>query len=128
RIDYDKRHGLIHAPRLAWKYSPNKHHTLRASMGTGFRVMNLFTEDHAALTGAREVVVVEALRPERSVSVVLNHHWQAHVKEKHVTIDATGFYTRFSNKIIADLDTDPAKILYANLNGYAISRGVSLNM
>lgn len=128
RIDYDKRHGLIHAPRLAWKYSPNKHHTLRASMGTGFRVMNLFTEDHAALTGAREVVVLEALRPERSVSVVLNHHWQAHVNEKHVTIDATAFYTRFSNKIIADLDSDPTKILYANLNGYAISRGVSLNM
>ena len=31
------------------------------------------------------------------------------------------------NKIIADYDTDPNKIIYDNLNGHAVSQGISLN-
>jgi outer membrane receptor for ferrienterochelin and colicins len=34
--------------------------------GTGFRVVNLFTEDHAALTGAREIIIANNLKPEQS--------------------------------------------------------------
>jgi outer membrane receptor for ferrienterochelin and colicins len=34
------------------------------SGGNGFRVVNLFTEDHAALTGAREVIIKNELKPE----------------------------------------------------------------
>jgi outer membrane receptor for ferrienterochelin and colicins len=42
-------------------------------------------------------------------------------------LDASAFYTWFNNKIIADYDTDPNKIIYNNLNGHAISKGISLN-
>ncbi|MGV3764153.1 MAG: TonB-dependent receptor, partial [Parapedobacter sp.] len=45
-----------------------------------------------------------------------------------IGFDATVFYTYFNNKIIADYDTDATKILYGNLNGHAISQGVSLNV
>ena len=40
--------------------------TLRLNGGTGFRIVNLFTEDHAAYTGARATVLLEDLKPERS--------------------------------------------------------------
>ena len=33
-----------------------------------------------------------------------------------------------NNRIIADYETNPNQIIYANLNGHAISRGVSLNL
>jgi outer membrane receptor for ferrienterochelin and colicins len=46
------------------------------NFGTGFRVVNLFTEDHAALTGSREVVVKSDLQPERSVNGNLNYIWK----------------------------------------------------
>ena len=42
-------------------------------------------------------------------------------------IDASVFYTHFSNKIIADYEIDPNKIIYQNLAGKAVSKGLSLN-
>ncbi len=128
RFDYDKIHHEVHSPRLAWKYSPNPYHTLRFNFGTGFRVVNLFTEDHAALTGSREVLIKSDLKPERSVNGNLNYIWKIPIGTRMLQFDASAFYTYFSNKIVGDFDTDPDKIIYDNLHGYGISRGASLNV
>ena len=127
RLDYDNIHRSVHSPRLAWKYSPNPFHTFRFNFGTGFRVVNLFTEDHAALTGSREVVIQSNLQPERSVNGNLNYMWKIPAGNQLINFDAFAFYTYFSNKIVGDFDSDPEKIIYNNLNGYGISRGLSLN-
>ncbi len=127
RFDYDRHHGGIHSPRLAYKWQPHRQHSLRASVGTGFRVVNIFTEDHAALTGARTVVIKEALAPERSYNTNLNYAAQFVRGAQFINLDATLFYSYFTNKIIADYDTDPNIIYYGNLNGHSTSRGVSLN-
>jgi len=127
RFDYDKNHGAVHSPRVAYKFSPNGNNTIRASFGTGFRVVNLFTEDHAALTGARDVVIAEALKPERSYNGNLNYVLKIPTEDFFLGFDITGFYSYFTNKIVGDFDTDPNKIIYDNLRGHAISQGVSLN-
>lgn len=127
RYDYDKYHGNVHSPRIAYKYSPAHHHTIRASFGTGFRIVNLFTEDHAALSGAREVVIKNELKPERSLNGNLNYVLKIPTDIFYAGIDITGFYSYFTNKILPDFDTDPKKIIYDNLNGHAISKGVSVN-
>ncbi|MBL7702081.1 MAG: TonB-dependent receptor [Ferruginibacter sp.] len=127
RYDYNNEHGSIVTPRLSFKFASNKNNTFRLSAGNGFRVVNLFTEDHAALTGAREVVIASALKPEKSWNVNLNYTGFVTHKKGYVGIDASVFYTRFSNKIVADFITEPNKIIYDNLRGYAISRGVTLN-
>jgi outer membrane receptor for ferrienterochelin and colicins len=127
RFDYDKNHGAVHSPRVAYKFSPNGNNTIRASFGTGFRVVNLFTEDHAALTGARDVVIAEALKPERSYNGNLNYVLKIPTGDFFLGFDITGFYSYFTNKIVGDFDTDPNKIIYDNLRGHAISQGVSLN-
>jgi len=127
RFDYDRNHGGIHSPRVAYKFAPNKNNTVRASFGTGFRVVNLFTEDHAALTGARDVIIAEALNPERSYNSNLNYVLKIPTETVLINFDITGFYSYFTNKIVGDFDTDPTKIIYDNLNGHAISQGVSLN-
>lgn len=127
RYDHDNDHGSVHSPRLAYKYSPNINNTFRGSFGTGFRVVNLFTEDHAALTGAREVVIAEALDPERSYNLNLNYVLKIPTDNFIANLDFTGFYSYFTNKIVGDFDSDPNKIIYDNLKGHAVSRGVSLN-
>ncbi|MGM5629584.1 TonB-dependent receptor [Apibacter raozihei] len=127
RYDHDKNHGNIHSPRVAYKISPNKNNTLRASFGTGFRVVNIFTEDHAALTGAREVVIENSLKPEKSYNGNLNYVLKIPNENFNVNLDVTGFYSYFTNKIVGDFDTDPTKIIYDNLDGHAVSRGISLN-
>lgn len=128
RFDYDKVHHSVHSPRFAWKFSPNPYHTFRFNFGTGFRVVNLFTEDHAALTGSREVVIQTDLKPEKSINGNFNYVWKIPVGDRLINVDASAFYTYFSNKIVGDFDTDPQKIIYDNLNGYGISRGASMNV
>src|SRR5690606_31963456 len=43
-------------------------------------------------------------------------------------VDFGFFYSYFTNKIIPDYETDINKIIYDNLEGYAISRGLSFNI
>lgn len=127
RVDHHSAHGLVFSPRLAIKLQPGLNHTIRASAGTGFRVVSIFTEDHAALTGAREVVIKENLQPEKSFNTILN--WQYNARTEHGSgfVEASLFYSYYFNKIIPDYDTDPNKIIYQNLAGHGVGKGVSIN-
>nr|WP_299071075.1 TonB-dependent receptor [uncultured Allomuricauda sp.] len=129
RYDYDQRHGNIFTPRAAYKWKISDNDIFRINAGTGFRVVNLFTEDHAALTGAREVIISEELKPERSVNVNLNYLKKIYMDNgTFAGIDASAFYTHFSNVILPDYDTDPNQIIYDNLDGKSVSKGVSANI
>ncbi|MBE7442832.1 MAG: TonB-dependent receptor [Flavobacteriales bacterium] len=127
RFDHDSRHGYITTPRLAYKFSTSEKQHFRASFGSGYRVVNLFTEEHAAFSGAREVVVANRLNPERSYNVNLS--WQQFINTNFgfINFDASLFYTYFDNKITPDYLTDPSKIIYDNLDGFAVSQGMSFN-
>lgn len=128
RYDYNSAHGHILTPRLSWKWAEDAQHILRVTAGSGYRVANIFTEDHAALTGARTVVVEENLRPERSWNANINYVTRFFpARAGYIGLDASAFFTRFSNQIVPDYLTDPDKIIFANLNGYGISGGVSVN-
>lgn len=127
RYELTNMQGSILSPRVAMKFSSNNNQVFRFSAGNGFRIVNLFTEDHAALSGAREVIIAESLNPERSWNGNVNYTGTFTPSFGYVTIDATLFYTYFTNKIIPDYDTDPQKIIYKNIDGYAVSKGFTLN-
>ena len=128
RYDYNELHGNIYTPRMAYKVTLNEKNSIRINAGTGFRVANVFSEDHAGLTGAREVVILNKLLPEQSINANLNYVTKFIKEEFILGIDLSAFYTRFSNRIIADYDSDPNKIYFNNLKGYAISEGISSNV
>lgn len=129
RYDYHSHHGHIYTPRFAYKWTPDEKNIFRLNAGTGFRVVNLFTEEHAALTGARRVLLKNALKPERSYNVNLNFLKKLYFENgSFVGVDASAWYTYFNNRILADYDTDPNSIIYDNLNGYAVTKGVSANL
>ena len=129
RHDFSSIHGSIWSPRLNFKLnSEDKSVIWRTSIGNGFRVANVFTEDHAALTGARRVVFTEELRPEKSWNVNSNLVKKFFAsKGNYFGLDATLFYTHFSNQIIPDYESNPNEIRYSNLNGTSLSQGMSLN-
>jgi outer membrane receptor for ferrienterochelin and colicins len=127
RYDYNSKHGGIASPRLNWKFSPNKDNIFRLSLGNGYRVVNLFSEDHAALTGSRKVLIANDLKPERSYNTNLDYQKFFTFERGYGNIQLNGFYTYFSNKIIADYDQNPDLIVFDNLKGYGISKGVALN-
>ncbi|RZK75539.1 MAG: TonB-dependent receptor [Pedobacter sp.] len=129
RYDYNSVHGNIFTPRAAYKWSINENNILRLNAGTGFRVVNIFTEDHAALTGARTVEIPNELRPEKTYNVNLNYLKKIYsANGNFIGIESSAFYTYFNNRIIGDFDTDPNKIIYDNLNGHAVSKGFSTNI
>jgi outer membrane receptor for ferrienterochelin and colicins len=128
RYDYNSTHGNIFTPRIAYKYTINEKNIVRFNIGTGFRVVNLFTEDHAALTGARQVVITNELKPERSINANLNYiHKIFGLNGTSANIEASAFYTHFNNRIVGNFDINPNQIIYNNLDGYAVSKGISVN-
>ncbi len=129
RYDRNSMHGNIFTPRLNYKWiSADKTNIFRLSVGNGYRVANVFTEDHAALSGARETVFLESLKPETSWNSNINYVKKIVTRNGFFGIDATAFYTYFNNKIIPDYLTNPNQIIYTNLDGYAVSNGLSVNL
>ena len=127
RVDHHQEHGLIYSPRLNAKYKTSDWTTFRFNFGTGFKVVNLFTEDHAFVTGQREVLISEDLEPESSYNLSLNYNQVYSGLGGSGSIDLEGFFTHFTNKIIPDYDS-PGLIIYENSNGYARSMGIGLNI
>ena len=129
RLDYNNNHGYIYTPRIAYKWKFSESDIFRINAGTGFRVVNLFTEEHAALTGSREVNVTEDLNPEKSFNVNVNYLKKIRFENaSFLGFDVSAWYTHFSNQIIPDYDTNPNQIIYKNLNGFSVTKGVSMNM
>lgn len=125
RLDYQENFGVVASPRVSLKLTPRKNTTVRLNGGTGFRIVNLFTEDHAAYTGSRATVLIENLKPERSVNGTVSLQHIVPFGANPLTVDLEGFYTYFTNKIEPNYDT-PGLIQYENLDGSATTRGVSL--
>jgi len=126
RIDHYDEHGLIYSPRINAKFDFSNHTTLRLNGGTGFRIVNLFTEEHEALSGSRRVVIEEELAPERSINGTINLNQIIDIGTSVLNVNLDLFYSHFSNQIIPDY-SQPTEIRYRNLDGYSVSRGISLN-
>ena len=129
RYDYNNNHGNIFTPRFAYKWKINDNNILRFNTGTGFRIVNIFTEEHAALTGSRDVIVLETLKPERSINANINYLKKIYTNNGNfIGFETTAWYTHFSNSIIPDYDTNPNQIIYKNLEGHAVTKGISTNL
>jgi outer membrane receptor for ferrienterochelin and colicins len=130
RYDRNSIYGDIWTPRVNYKWASNDESSIvRLGFGTGYRVVNVFTEDHAALTGARDVVFTEDILPEKSWNVNVN--WNQKLYSKFGTIfdlDLSVFKTEFSNRILPDYETNPNQIIYSNLDGKSVTQGITLNI
>ena len=127
RLDHYDQHGLIFSPRLNLKVDLFEQTTLRINTGTGFRVVNLFTEEHEAISGARRVRIAEQLEPERSWNMTVNLNQIIDIGRSILNVDLDLFHTRFGNQIIPDYSID-GFITYANLSGFSVSQGIGLSM
>jgi len=130
RYDYNSIYGSIFTPQLNFKTSNKEQSSIfRFSMGSGYRVTQVFTEDHAALTGARDVVFLNDLKPEKSWNINLNYVRKIYFTQGHIIdFDSSIFRTVFSNKIIPNYDSNPNQIIYDNLSGTSVTQGASINI
>ncbi len=128
RLDHYNEHGLITSPRLNMKYELGSFTTARLNAGTGFRIVNLFTEDHAFVSGQRVVEITEEIRPEQSINVTFNlNHIYTLFDNQNGQLDIDLYYTHFQNQIIPDY-SNTGVIKYENLSGYSFARGLSIGI
>lgn len=121
RSDNHNQFGTIVTPRTLLKYDISPNTIVRANIGTGWRTVNLFSENINLLVSSRDIVFAEQLEPERALNTGVNF------TQKFNTENVTGFFsadyyrTDFQNQIFPDYDTDPAKAIIENFSGKSVS-------
>lgn len=130
RADYHSMYGAFVTPRLNVKYNPWEFLHLRASVGMGRRTPNVLAENNNLLSSSRELVIADDLKMERAWNYGLSVTGYVPVGNRELTLSAECYYTDFQNQTVVDMDTDPHKVLFYNLDGrsYALSAQAEASM
>ncbi len=126
RVDNHQKWGTYFTPRSMVKYAINSKHTLRASAGTGWRQVNLFSEQTNLLVSSRNVVFVEPLKPEAAFNWGVSHTYRFTIGNTSGTFSGDFYSTRFANQFFPDYDKDPTKAIIKNFDGTSRSNGLQL--
>lgn len=125
RGDFHNQFGFNLTPRTLLKYDILPQTIIRANIGTGWRTVNLFSENIGLLVSSRNIVFVEQLRPEKALN------WGLNLTQKFESINnnLTGYFsvdyykTDFQNQVFPDYDSDPTKAIIKNFTGTSTSNG-----
>lgn len=130
RADYHNLYGVMLTPRSHLHFNINEHWTVRASAGKGYRVPNLIAENTGLLVSNRSIIVREDIEPEEAWNYGGSITRRFHLFGNDASVVAEAYRTTFINQLIVDVDTDPGKVIFYNLNGdsYANNYQVELNI
>lgn len=121
RVDNHNQFGTILTPRTLLKYDIAPNTVVRANIGTGWRTVNLFSENIGLLVSSRDIIFQEPLEPEKALNTGIN------LTQKFEGTNVTGFFsadyyrTDFQNQIFPDYDTDPTLAIIENFKGKSVS-------
>lgn len=128
RLDQHNQFGSTLTPRTMLKFDVNPNTVLRANIGTGWRTVNLFSENIGLLVSSRDIIFVEHLTPERALNYGFN------LLQKFDFLNYNGYFTAdfyrtdFKNQFFPDYDSDPTKAFIKNFTGTSISNGFQMEL
>ncbi len=130
RLDNHNQFGWMFTPRTLVKWDITPKTVIRANAGTGWRTVNLFSENINLLVSSRNIAFTETLEPEKAWNYGINFTQKFGTGTSAVSGHiSTDFYrTVFSNQIFPDYDTDPARVYISNFNGKSISNGFQIDV
>ena len=123
RGDNHNQFGFQLTPRALLKYSFSPATVVRANIGTGWRSVNLFSENIGLLASSRDILIADDLAPEKALNYGINF---THKFERASTIGVLSldyYRTDFQNQIFPDYDSDPQKVLLQNFRDKSVSNG-----
>lgn len=125
RGDYHNQFGFQYTPRTLLKYDVTPKTIVRANIGTGWRTVNLFSENIGLLVSSRDVVFTEQLQPEKAINFGINLTKKFEMKNDKLSgyFSADFYRTDFQNQIFPDYDSDPTKAIIQNFTGTSVSNG-----
>lgn len=121
RADNHNQFGSILTPRTLLKYDLTPNTIFRANIGTGWRTVNLFSENIGLLVSSRDIVFAEQLEPERALNSGVNFTQKFNGDELTGFFSADYYRTDFQNQIFPDYDTDPTQAIIENFKGKSVS-------
>lgn len=125
RGDYHNQFGFQATPRMLLKYDLSPKTVIRGNIGTGWRTVNLFSENIGLLVSSRDIIFTEQLDPEKALNYGINLTQKFDTENESLTgyFSADYYRTDFQNQIFPDYDTDPTKAIIQNFTGTSISNG-----
>ena len=125
RGDQHNQFGFQFTPRTLLKYDIAPKTIVRANIGTGWRTVNLFSENIGLLVSSRDIIFTEQLQPEKALNFGVNLTQKFETKNDNLSgyFSADFYRTDFQNQIFPDYDSDPTKAIIQNFTGTSISNG-----
>lgn len=118
RGDYHSDEGFFVTPRLHLKYDPWKHLYFRASVGKGYRTMHVLGENNYLMASSRTIDTADDLKRDESWNYGVSATGYIPTgKNRQITVIAEWYYTQFQNQVVMDMDSDPHKVSFYNLDG-----------
>lgn len=130
RGDHHNQFGFQFTPRTLLKYDIAPKTIVRANVGTGWRTVNLFSENIGLLVSSRDIIFVEQLQPEKAVNFGVNLTQKFETTDNNLSgyFSADYYGTEFQNQIFPDYDTDPTKAIIQNFTGTSSSNGFQVEL
>lgn len=128
RGDHHNQFGFSLTPRTLLKYNVTPQAVIRANIGTGWRTVNLFSENINLLVSSRNIIFAENLRPEKALNMGINYTQNFGVEKLSGYISADFYHTAFQNQIFPDYDTAPTQAIIQNFTGTSTSNGFQLEV
>jgi outer membrane receptor for ferrienterochelin and colicin len=128
RLDHHNQFGSTLTPRMLLKYDLSSKTVVRANIGTGWRTVNLFSENIGLLVSSRNIVFAEKLLPERALNYGINMVHKYEINKQTGYLSADFYRTDFQNQIFPDYDRDSKSAIIKNFKGPSISNGFQLEL
>jgi len=135
RGDYHNLYGFIATPRVHLRYQIGEKNVLRASAGRGLRSANIISENKGILASSRTIIIQGdkgdtpyGLNPEiaQNYGVNFTRHFTIDYRDGFFSVDL--YKTDFENQVIMDLDQDPQKAIFYNLDGKSYSYSLQMQV
>lgn len=122
RVDFHNLYGTIFTPRLNVKFDASQNTIFRLAAGKGFRVANPVAENTAVLVSSRAFDFREELQPEEAWNIGGSFTHYFALGGRPGTFVTDYHYTTFINQVVADMYTDPRRVMFYNLAGRSFSK------
>lgn len=128
RVDFHNLFGTLVTPRIHFKYNFDENTILRASAGKGYRSVNIHTNSLNWMASSRQFVVNTSLPYEEALNYGLNITRYFMIDGRELRITADYYRTDFQKQVVTDIDTDPGKVLFYDLNGESYSNSYQIEV
>lgn len=128
RNDFHNLYGNFFTPRLHVRYELFDETFVKASIGKGYRVPNIISDNLGLIANNRQIIFEPNIKPEESLNYGATFQSNIHIDGKDLSITIDAFRTEFQNKLITDMDASSNSIKFYNLNGQAYANSYQIEL